>query len=467
MAPSTPRTTTSPDRRADHIGERADARRPGGRTDLGSMFEAAGSDRADGTGAGREASFLDAVRVAADAVCRLAAEPEWSRKRADGLVRLVSERCGVPLRLARTGVCSRALAEPRLQTWPPQLAAEAIVRILAALAPVRGASLWVRTPGKRLTSAVSVGSEPAAGRARAVARAVLADREPGRNASILAVPVRCWERPVGALVLAPGASGRAAAQQLAVEASEALAVVLEREALLGRSQERERLLVEASERRLARLAFDIHDGALQTVAALGLELRLLAGERREGEPALRLATLYEHTTALEEELRELTRSLEPSTIARRPLAATLADHVAAFEAHKGIAARFEARGELTGLTPSQRIALVRVVHEALANARDHGAATEIVVAVRGGRSAIHLDVTDDGCGFDVARTLPAAARKGRLGLVGMSERVRLLGGRLDIDSRVGGPTTISASLPRWKPIAAVVDQGAARPAPAV
>ena len=58
------------------------------------------------------------------------------------------------------------------------------------------------------------------------------------------------------------------------------------------------------------------------------------------------------------------------------------------------------------------------------------------------------------CGFDVERTLVRAAHRGRLGLVGMAERVRLLGGRLAVDSRPGGPTTVSATIPRWEPIAA-------------
>jgi hypothetical protein len=58
-------------------------------------------------------------------------------------------------------------------------------------------------------------------------------------------------------------------------------------------------------------------------------------------------------------------------------------------------------------------------------------------------------VTDDGAGFNVERTLVRAARSGRLGLVGMAERVRLLGGVFDIDSAPGAGTTISVSLPRW------------------
>jgi len=58
-------------------------------------------------------------------------------------------------------------------------------------------------------------------------------------------------------------------------------------------------------------------------------------------------------------------------------------------------------------------------------------------------------VIDDGCGFDLESTLARAAQAGRLGLVGMQERVRMLGGLTRIESREGGPTVISATLPAW------------------
>jgi signal transduction histidine kinase len=78
------------------------------------------------------------------------------------------------------------------------------------------------------------------------------------------------------------------------------------------------------------------------------------------------------------------------------------------------------------------------------------------------REQIHAEITDNGRGFDVERTLVKAARNGRLGLVGMSERVRLLGGRFDVQSRPGGPTTVSVVLPAWRPV--TVEQTASQAA---
>jgi len=418
-------------------------------------------------------AFLAVVRSGADALCRLAVAGRWTDEAAEGLAAAAAAAGRVELETARAELCSRALSGARLQTLPPQLAAEALVRILAALAPARGVSLWVPGDPSGAAQACSAGDPGEAGRVRAAATAALAEaRSADASGNLLALPVLSWERPAAALVIHVLKGRRALATELGGDAAGALSVVLEREALLARGREREGVLVEASERRLARLAFDIHDGPLQTVAALGLELGLLGSEpgrtaRRDRAP--RIGQLHERVAALETELRELTHTLEPTTIARRPLAATLERQIASFAAQHGVAARLDAPGDLTGLSPSQRIALVRIVHEALTNARDHGGASEIHVELRADRRGVRACVTDNGCGFDVGRTLPAAARKGRLGLVGMSERVRLLGGRLDVESRTGGPTTITASLPRWSPIAAAAGDGAAglpaRPVP--
>ena len=70
-----------------------------------------------------------------------------------------------------------------------------------------------------------------------------------------------------------------------------------------------------------------------------------------------------------------------------------------------------------------------------------------------GEESVQASISDNGCGFDVEKTtLIAGARRGRLGLVGMSERVRLLGGRFDIESEPGASTVVSVTLPRWRPL---------------
>ena len=74
--------------------------------------------------------------------------------------------------------------------------------------------------------------------------------------------------------------------------------------------------------------------------------------------------------------------------------------------------------------------------------------------LRARRSSVDVRVEENGAGFEVGRALAHAAERGRLRVVGLGERVRMLGGTFDIDSAPGGPTVLSLSLPRWEPASA-------------
>ena len=156
-------------------------------------------------------------------------------------------------------------------------------------------------------------------------------------------------------------------------------------------------------------------------------------------------------TALEAELREFAHSLESPAVLRAPLPELLEREKAEVESRTRVSVALRLDGEFDSLTRSQTIALLRVVQEALANVENHSGATAATVRVTAGPDELWAEIVDDGRGFEVERTLVEAARGGRLGLVGMSERARLLGGRLDLESRAGGPTRISVTIPRWRP----------------
>jgi signal transduction histidine kinase len=248
------------------------------------------------------------------------------------------------------------------------------------------------------------------------------------------------------------------ASALAEEAAGVLGFVLEREIILERNAARERSLVEAGERRLTRLAFDLHDGPIQDVVALAAEVRLLRQALVDGngppagrdDAGVRFDELEAQLLEVGRELREVSSSLEP-TKAQRSVRDGLANQIETFRKHTDIEATLEITGDFEPLTASQRIAVLRIVQEALANVREHSGATLVRVTASVAGGFVRVGVTDDGCGFDVETALPKAAKNGRLGLVGMSERVRLLGGRMDVESRPGGPTAISAVLRLWQP----------------
>lgn len=164
---------------------------------------------------------------------------------------------------------------------------------------------------------------------------------------------------------------------------------------------------------------------------------------------------------IESDVRDLAHSLESTKLLSRPLAALVQAEADQAEAD-GIAVTVRVAGDVDDCTPSQRIALFRIVQEALWNIRHHSGAAVASVGVTAAPELLSVEITDAGRGFDVERTVREGAATGRLGLAGMQERVRLLGGVLDLVSGEGGPTTVRATIPRWRPSDAPV-QAAAMP----
>src|SRR4029079_12988327 len=151
------------------------------------------------------------------------------------------------------------------------------------------------------------------------------------------------------------------------------------------------------------------------------------------------------------QLRELSRSMESRSIVSRPLGEILHREVDAFRERSGIDATLEIRGDPESLTSAQRVAVYRAIQESLSNVREHSGAATVEIRLRMRRASIEVRVTDDGHGFDVGRALARAAQRGRLGIVGIGERVRMLGGTFEIDSAPGGPTMLTFALPRVSP----------------
>ena len=216
-------------------------------------------------------------------------------------------------------------------------------------------------------------------------------------------------------------------------------------------------IVEAERRRAVRFGFDLHDGALQEVAMLGAELHVF--REQVGSAAAfddrrrivgRVDDLIARLAAIHDQLRELATSAEAVSLLSRPLSATLAEIVGSFNGQIEIQTSIDPNLNESALTDSQKIAVVRIVGAAVANAAHHSGATRVQVALHQLPDGLEAEICDDGVGFAVDATLSRAAITGRLGLVAMRERARLLGGRLDIESSPGGPTRIVLRLPSWR-----------------
>jgi signal transduction histidine kinase len=245
---------------------------------------------------------------------------------------------------------------------------------------------------------------------------------------------------------------------MAEDAAGALAPVVERDVLLTRRPAAEDEF-DAASRLLHRIRLDLHDGVLQEVAWLRADVSLLghqfAGALDPGQRERfsgRLVEIAAVLAGVEESLRDLTRSYEPSAVLSRELPELLREEVVRFERRTDVPCGLELEGDAESLTISQRVAVFRIVQECLSNVREHAGATNVRVAVQVGPSRIEAEIQDDGAGFDVDSTLEEAQQAGRLGLSGMRQRAAFLGGFLRIESKPGGPTRVVLVLPAWAPL---------------
>lgn len=211
--------------------------------------------------------------------------------------------------------------------------------------------------------------------------------------------------------------------------------------------------LETVRRRLIRLAFDIHDGPLQSLAAAGFGLRDLHGRVAElpldtgdRDSASELVLdLINELSETERALRSLVSTLEHS----HPEIANAKDLLDAelkrFQRRCGANLVVEGDWLFHPDSHSQALALEALLREALTNIAKHARATQVTIRLHTSDTRLLLEVEDDGRGFD-----PEQLHESTLGLTSMRERVKLLGGELEILSRPGGPTLVTATLRRWR-----------------
>jgi two-component system, NarL family, sensor histidine kinase UhpB len=202
-----------------------------------------------------------------------------------------------------------------------------------------------------------------------------------------------------------------------------------------------RMVLRAQEEERRRLARDLHDEVNQALTAILLRLEALAyaAPPELGDEVGELKRLVNQAM---EELLQLARQLRPSALDDHGLFSALQGHARRFSADTGIATEVRTEGEHAMLEMDQEIAIYRIAQEALNNVAQHSAAgrVEIDLAAGNGRG-VELRVRDDGRGFDTS------TQNGGLGLGGMAERARLVGGRLDIRSLPGRGTELTLVVP--------------------
>ena len=206
-------------------------------------------------------------------------------------------------------------------------------------------------------------------------------------------------------------------------------------------------LMTAQEDERRRIARELHDQFGQQLSALKLQIGRLT--REFGSPP----SLQEQLHALDAIAGQFDRDIDFFVWEMRPMAlddlglvVALDNYVKSWSRQIGVEAEFHSAGVDRNRLPSEiEIVLYRVTQEALTNVSKHAKATSASILLERRADSISLIVEDDGIGFDVEHTF-SSAREG-LGLVGMRERVGLVGGTLHLESRAGGGATVAVRIP--------------------
>ena len=191
-----------------------------------------------------------------------------------------------------------------------------------------------------------------------------------------------------------------------------------------------------------RLARELHDETGQALTSILLGLKPLEEALADHPARAALAELREHVVSALQDVRRLAVELRPAVLDDFGLVPALERLTESFAEQSGIRVDFHSALGETRLPSEVETALYRVVQESLTNIVKHANAHNVSVSVARRESGVAAVIEDDGAGFD-----QRAVREDGVGLLGMRERLALLDGRLEIESRPGAGTTLVAEVP--------------------
>ncbi len=207
-------------------------------------------------------------------------------------------------------------------------------------------------------------------------------------------------------------------------------------------------LTEERERR--RIATDLHDNITQSLAMSKLKLDLVRDSKHSSSADL-VEVLNETSRNIEhiiQEVRTLTFDLSSPILYELGFEAAVAEWLTErIEKEHYIATEFEDDGQPKPLDDDTRTVLFRDVRELLTNVVKHAQAKKVRVSIRKDHSRIHVSVEDDGRGFDPEKAAATAAKAGEFGLFSIRERLKQLGGNIEIESVPGHGTRVTLVAP--------------------
>lgn len=207
-------------------------------------------------------------------------------------------------------------------------------------------------------------------------------------------------------------------------------------------------VTKAQEEERKRIARELHDDTIQALVVLSRQLEDVAttGKGMPEDKRLLLESLRQQTTGIMDGVRRLTQDLRPSTLDRLGLLAGLEWLATDVSQYSGINVKVKVIGLGRRLSQDVELTLFRIAQEALRNVWRHSQATEAEVSVDFQESRVAMVIRDNGRGFAVPSSVGDLTRDGKLGLTGMQERARLLGGTVTFQSEPGKGTSIMVEI---------------------
>ncbi len=208
------------------------------------------------------------------------------------------------------------------------------------------------------------------------------------------------------------------------------------------ARETVRRVVDAQELERSRLARELHDETGQALTSILLGLQAIRGADSEFETDRAVAEVRELIVQALQDVRRLAVELRPSALDDFGLSPAVERLAGTFEERTGIHTALESSLRGGRLPAEIETVLYRVVQEALTNVVKHAGAERVSIVITQGDDGIRVVVEDDGRGFR-----PEEIHEDALGVVGMRERVALVGGTLDLESAPGAGTALVAYIP--------------------
>jgi len=206
-----------------------------------------------------------------------------------------------------------------------------------------------------------------------------------------------------------------------------------------------RSLIAAQEEERSRIAREIHDDYQQRLALVAINLDGLETETSESSADVkrRVRESWNEVSRLASDMHALSHRLHSSALDSLGLVSGVQTFCQEFEEQQGLQIRFRSSNVPHGVPPDSALCLFRVVQEAIRNIKRHSGADRAEVMLERAGGELHLVVSDSGKGFDPKSHSNAVG----IGIRSMEERLRLLGGRLDLQSQPSRGTRIDAWLP--------------------